>query len=135
MPDRDLLLFANEAFYAAFNANDLAAMQQVWVTVGPGFCLHPGWPALTGLDEVMESWQGIFANRGAPPLDCRGATAEVVGDIGIVLCYEVMQDAVMAVTNLFRREGGGWRMFHHQAGPCQAPPDEVMTPAERPSMQ
>ena len=43
MSDRDTLLFANEAFYAAFNAADAAAMRRLWVAAGPCSCLHPGW--------------------------------------------------------------------------------------------
>ena len=135
MSDRDTLLFANEAFYTAFNAADAAAMRRLWVAAGPCFCLHPGWPALTGVAAVLQSWEGIFANRGAPPLDCRGARADLVGEVGVVLCYEVLDGAVLAATNLFRRVEGQWRLFHHQAGPCQSPPAEVLEPPEKPSVQ
>lgn len=135
MSDRDTLLFANEAFYAAFNAADGRAMRALWVGEGPCFCLHPGWPALSGVAQVLRSWDGIFANRGAPALECRGAQADVVGEVGVVLCYEVLDGAVLAATNLFRRQGGGWRLFHHQAGPCQQPPAEALEAPERPSVQ
>ncbi len=126
MSDRDHLLFANDAFYTAFNAADGSAMARLWVAEGPCFCLHPGWPAVVGLEAVLKSWAGIFANGGGPALACRGASAEVVEGVGVVLCYEVLEGAVLAATNLFRREPGGWRLFHHQAGPCQAPPAEVL---------
>ena len=135
MSARDRLLFANDAFYAAFNAADTAAMARAWVRRGPCFCLHPGWPALVGVQAVLKSWAGIFKNRGAPPLTCRGATAEVIGEIGVVLCYEVLEGAVLAATNLFRLEEGEWSLWHHQAGPCQAPPADVLRPEPSPPVQ
>lgn len=135
MTDRDRLLFANDAFYAAFNAGDADAMAQVWVTGGPCFCLHPGWPAVVGLEAVMQSWSGIFSGGGAPQLACRGAVAEVSEGVGVVLCYEVIEQAVLAATNLFRREAGIWRLFHHHAGPCQQPPEEILREEAAPSVQ
>lgn len=135
MSDRDHLLFANDAFYAAFNAGDGAAMERLWVSQEPCFCLHPGWPLLVGLQAVARSWAGIFANDAAPTLACRGAVAEVVEGVGTVFCYEAMEGAVLVATNLFRREGGRWRLFHHQAGPCQSPPEAVLRPEPAPAMQ
>jgi ketosteroid isomerase-like protein len=124
--ERERLLFANESFYAAFNAGSAEAMAQVWVTEGPAFCLHPGWPLLQGIEAVLESWTGIFHGGNTPRIECRGAVAEPLGGFGVVLCYEVLGGSVLAATNVFRREAGGWRLLHHQAGPCQQPPAEVL---------
>jgi ketosteroid isomerase-like protein len=126
LAERERLLFANEAFYEAFNAASPEAMAEIWVADGPAFCLHPGWPLLRGLEAVLESWTGIFRGGSAPSIECRGAVAELLGEYGIVLCYEVLGGNVLAATNVFRRETGGWRLLHHQAGPCQQPPAEVL---------
>lgn len=126
LADRERLLFANDAFYAAFNAGSAEAMRQVWVSAGPAYCLHPGWPLLAGAEQVQESWAGIFRGGSTPSIECRGAVPELLGEVGIVFCYEVLGGNVLVATNVFRREAGGWRLLHHQAGPCQRPPAEIL---------
>jgi ketosteroid isomerase-like protein len=135
LAERERLLFANEAFYAAFNAGSAEAMAEIWVAEGPAFCLHPGWPLLRGVEAVLESWIGIFSGGTTPHIECRGAVAELLGELGLVLCYEVLGGNVLAATNLFRREAGGWRLLHHQAGPCQQPPAEVLQKQPPPAVQ
>jgi ketosteroid isomerase-like protein len=135
LAERERLLFANDAFYAAFNAGSVEAMQEVWVSEGAAFCLHPGWPLLQGREAVLESWAGIFRGGSTPRIECRGAVAELVGALGIVLCYEVLGGNVLAATNVFRREPGGWRLLHHQAGPCQQPPAEALQKPPPPAVQ
>ena len=44
--------FANEAFYLAFEGKDYDAMAHLWSHEREIVCLHPGWPALIGRDEV-----------------------------------------------------------------------------------
>ena len=53
MPDREALLFANEAFYLAFADRDMEAMETTWSATTPVACIHPGWGVLTGRDEVL----------------------------------------------------------------------------------
>ena len=48
MHDRMALLFANEAFYAAFAGHDYAAMEALWARHAPVACIHPGWGVLEG---------------------------------------------------------------------------------------
>jgi len=56
MDDEQAVLAANKAFYDAFEAGDATAMAAVW-SIGPHVaCTHPGWPALSGRDDVLESW-------------------------------------------------------------------------------
>ena len=52
--DHEAVLFANEAFYQAFAARDLAAMEEVWAHHCPVACIHPGWPPLHGRQAVNE---------------------------------------------------------------------------------
>ncbi len=113
------LLFANEAFYAAFAGKDMAAMVEVWSKAEPLYCLHPGWPLLVGQEAVMQSWAGILAS-GGPTIAGEAETAYAEGEIGLVICTERLGNGVLAASNLFRLEEGRWRLFHHQAGPCQA---------------
>ena len=133
MSDTAELLFANEAFYHVFRGRDLAAMEALWARRAPISCVHPGWHALSTREAVMESWDGILSNPEAPKIDCRGARAHLLGELGVVLCYEIIGRSVLTATNIFLREDGAWRMVHHHAGPCDAPPAELAEePPEEP---
>jgi SnoaL-like domain len=124
IPDRVAVLFANEAFYAAFANRDYAAMERLWSRQHPVTCIHPGWRALVGRDAVMHSWQGILGHPSAPHIRCHDATAFLQGQIAYVLCYEILDSGFLAATNVFVREDGAWRLLHHQAGVSPAPPAE-----------
>lgn len=125
MSDTAELLFANETFYHVFRGRDLDAMDDLWARHAPVTCVHPGWQALTSREVVMESWRGILTNPEAPSVECRGAHAHFLGELGVVVCYEILGPNVLVATNLFLREDGAWRMAHHQAGPCGVPPAEL----------
>jgi hypothetical protein len=139
MSDHDAVLFANEAFYRAFADRDYKAMAALWSRAAPVTCLHPGWAALIGRDEVLESWRRILAHDASPKVVCRRAHAELHGETALVLCYEEIDGQLFAATNIFRREGRHWLMVHHQSGPtaAQLPPEdedeEEAEPAPRPN--
>jgi hypothetical protein len=68
MDDSDAVLAANLEFYRAFTTRDAEAMDALWARQAPVACVHPGWPALTDRDAVMESWRhsvqlGFTAHR------------------------------------------------------------------------
>jgi len=119
------ILFANDAFYLAFEMKDFDAMDGFWAREAPVACTHPGWPSLSGRDQVMQSWAAILSNPDAQAVACRGAKAHRYGDAAFVTCYEVIGDSLLAATNIFVRENDAWKLVHHQAGPCNAPPSEL----------
>jgi hypothetical protein len=119
------VLFANDTFYFAFQMKDLEAMDGLWARSAPVACTHPGWPSLDGRDQVMQSWAAILGNPDSQPVTCRGAKARRYGDVACVTCYEVVADNLLAATNVFIREDDSWKLVHHQAGPCNAPPSEL----------
>ena len=123
MSEEDAVLAANEEFYRAFAARDLAAMDALWAQVTPVACIHPGWDALVGREAVMESWAAILGGPGAPQIRCEAPRAFVKGQSAFVICREVLEQGRLIATNVFAREQDGWRMVHHQAGPSgQAQP-------------
>ena len=124
MSEEDAVLAANQEFYRAFAARDLAAMDALWARETPVACIHPGWDALVGRDMVMESWAAILGGPGAPGIRCESPRAFVLGPSAFVICREVLeQQGWLIATNVFAREESGWRMVHHQAGPSgQAQP-------------
>jgi ketosteroid isomerase-like protein len=135
MPERDAVLFANEAFYRAFADRDVAAMEALWSREAPVACIHPGWSALVTRRDVIESWRRILTNENAPQVACREPSVFVHGDIAFVVCYEEIDGNYLVATNVFRREGRQWKLVHHQAGPTAYTPtegeDEELEPAPR----
>jgi ketosteroid isomerase-like protein len=126
------VLEANEAFYRAFAERDADAMDGVWAVRHPVACIHPGWDVLDGREEVVASWRRILESGGAPEISASHAEARVLGDVAFVTCHEVIEDGVLAATNVFVREDGAWRMVHHQATPIapgQARPAAPAGPA------
>lgn len=116
------VLAANEAFYRAFATRDLTAMDRVWARAVEIACVHPGWAPLYGRDAVMESWAGILGNPDSPDIRCLEAQAAIHGEIATVVCYEAIERGYLVATNLFMREDGVWKLFHHQAGPTASQP-------------
>ncbi|KZC97642.1 nuclear transport factor 2 family protein [Oceanibaculum pacificum] len=128
MTDRTALLFANEAFYAAFATRDMGAMEDIWAKRAPVACIHPGWGLLEGREAVMQVWRSILAGNNAPIITPRGAKAFLYGDAGFVTCFESLPEGFLIATNLFVKEDAAWRLVHHQAGPTQdQPPEEEET--------
>ena len=123
MSEEAKVLFANEAFYLAFRNRDFTAMDNLWSRSHDVACIHPGWPALFGREEVMDSWKGILQNEGAPQIFCREAEVFLFGEIAQVVCYETIGQGVLVATNVFSREKDGWLLVHHHAGPCNISPD------------
>ena len=119
MSEQDAVLFANEAFYLAVNNRDVAAMKELWAEA-PVSCLHPGWAALVGRADVLDSWERILSHDAAPKIVCRQPRALIHGDVAVVVGYEEIEGDLLVATNIFRREGRQWRMVHHQAGPTAA---------------
>ena len=120
---------ANARFYRAFEALDLAAMDQVWARGEHVRCVHPGWPLLCGWGAVRESWQRIFAGTEEMRFTLSEVTVNAGGDLAWVTCTEnilsevdgrVSVTAILA-TNLFERAGDGWRLVHHHASHVLAP--------------
>ena len=127
---------ANLAFYEAFEALDLAAMERLWAQDASATCLHPGWPLCAGWDEVRASWATIFANTASMRFEIADERIDVGERMAWVVCVErirstgpagdAMVGAVIA-TNVFRRDGDDWKLVHHHgsqhvARRTQAPP-------------
>jgi hypothetical protein len=108
------LLRANRDFYRAFASADYVAMDRLWSEHAGSTCVHPGWEALRGRDRVMASWRGIL--RRPLPVRSRDEVATVLGEVGVIVCIEVLPEGELVATNVFVLEQGRWRMLHHQAG-------------------
>jgi hypothetical protein len=110
----DELLRANREFYRAFASGDYVAMDRLWSEQSELTCIHPGWDSLRGRERVMASWRGIL--RRPLPVRSRDEAVTVLGNVGVIVCVEVLPEGELAATNVFVIEQGRWRMLHHQAG-------------------
>ena len=121
MTDEDTILALNQAFYRAFNDRNLKAMDSLWAQKVPVSCVHPGWIALIGRAAVMASWRDVLSMPQGASLTPRAERLTIFGETAIILCEETLGNSVLVATNLFVREGDGWRMTHHQASPIAQP--------------
>jgi ketosteroid isomerase-like protein len=124
------VLEANEAFYRAFAARDVTAMDAAWAVAAPVACIHPGWDVLDGREEVLGSFRAILGSGSAPRVRCTLAQAHMLGEVAFVTCHELVEGARLVATNLFVREDGAWKLCHHQAsqlaaGQARARPPEL----------
>lgn len=128
MSDQDLVLKANEGFYAAFARGDFTAMEAIWAQDAPVACVHPGWPPLQDRVKIMQSWQGILANPPRPAIVALQPTVQLHGDTAVVICWEAIGNMYLVATNVFVRERGSWRMVMHQSGQTSHSPQGNTTP-------
>lgn len=124
MLDRAALLAANEAFYDAFQRCDLGAMEAVWAQRSNDVCVHPGWEIHRGWAQIRDTFRRILTNGQPLRFELSDVDVEIVGAIGRVTAVENIytpdgQRLVgrVACTNLFLRDGDGWRMTLHHGSP------------------
>jgi len=138
--DRAAILFANDAFYAAFSARDFDQMRSIWAEGEGVGCIHPGWPPLYGRETVLESWRRILENPETPAVSARAPRVVPQGPDGAaVICYEDIGGQLLIATNSFVREGdkatgGTWKLCHHHAS-AVPPPGELPDEAGSQGMQ
>jgi len=124
--DREGVLAANAGFYAALNQmfrGDAAPIEAVWshaedvIYMGPTGLYEHGWSA------VVKDWEA----QAAMKLGGRVAPAEtqvILGrELAVVSGLEVgensdadgkVQTLKLRATNVYRKEGGQWKMVLHQ---------------------
>lgn len=122
---------ANTALYDAVERADLDALGELWlddeVTV-----VHPGWPALSGRDEVLRSYALIMANTDYVQFFLTDVRVTVLGDTAVVSCTEnilsggpaeadgsagPLVGGLVVATNVFRRTADGWQVWSHHGSP------------------
>ena len=125
--DAGSLEAANQAFYDAFEALELDAMDTLWDHGDDVWCVHPGSEVISGWDRVHRSWAAVFANASYLQFIVTDVTATVAGEVGCVTCTENILsghgDAAglgagkAVATNVFVWRGERWRMLGHHASP------------------
>lgn len=120
---------AELAYYEAFQAADLEAMMAVWSEANDIVCMHPlGGRQYHGNAQVLDAWLGVFAQELdivitlVPVSRFRsGELAVHIGQEHIRRAEDTQVRGIVNVTNVFRQEGGGWKMVAHHASPGPRP--------------
>ena len=73
---------ANQRFYDAFGALDVAALDDICLDSEQALCIHPGWQPLVGWETIRESWRRIFDNTTLMHFNIRYVNVVVEGDCG-----------------------------------------------------
>jgi uncharacterized protein (TIGR02246 family) len=124
-PEQLAVAAANDNFYEAVSASDLAAMEDLWFPADWTECVHPGWTSLRGWEAVRESWQLLFRSETRLAISISEVRVRILGDVAWVSCLErhaaadgeQIHTSLAQATNLFVRHDGRWRMVVHHASP------------------
>ena len=106
-------------------------MVELWAREHPVACVHPGWRALHGRDEVLASWRAILQGEGSPEVACGSPRVQLLGETAFVTCTEQLPGALLTATNVFIREQGAWKLVHHHAGPTAREGENVVLDLDR----
>jgi len=120
MMNEETALFANEAFYAAFRDGDFPAMSDLWARDAKQCCIHPTWQPLFGREAVLEAWKELL--QRPPPVECQAPYVIATQSMATVFCFEKIEEAYLAATNVFILEGKRVRMVLHQAATTRGRP-------------
>ena len=116
---------ANRRFYQAFERQDLEAMRTAWLDHPEVRCVHPGSEMIVGTGRVLASWAAVIRGSQGIRFDLTDLSVQVSGDSAWVCGIEEIRVqsqegerlSSAAVTNLFVRSGGEWKLLLHHASP------------------
>lgn len=117
------VLLSNARFYDAFRTGDLSAMQTLWAKGDEVCVVHPGASGISGYDDVMESWEFVWADYEFPlEIQLKDVRVHVKGNIGYVTCREFVKTegskwGVQFATNVFEKIDDKWFISVHHASP------------------
>jgi ketosteroid isomerase-like protein len=128
MSTEDQVRKASEQFYAALNrmANgDASSMADIWSHSATVTTMHPIGGREVGWDEVRGPWAQVaeLASGGHGQVKLIDQLIQVSGDMAYEVGTEQGQFKLAGeqisidqrVTNIYRREGGKWKIVHHHS--------------------
>jgi len=124
MSSEDEVRAASAQFYAALNSmmvGDAAPLTEVWSHGADVSTMHPIGGREAGWDEVRGSFEQVAGLASGGHAEIRDQTIQVAGDMAYEVGIEQGQATLAGeqiaiehrVTNVYRREAGGWKIVHH----------------------
>lgn len=128
---------AEQAFYAAFESNDLDAMMATWEDSDDIVCIHPLWARLRGVAQVRQSWRQLFQSGTSLVFWISGVHSMTEEKLAVRIVYENItvlganqQPAQPVIaTNIYRLGANGWRMIVHHGSPGAASENQPKPPS------
>lgn len=112
-------------FYSALNAmftGDVNPMKEIWSHSNDVTYMGPGGGVQVGWDEVLKTWEAQAAKKLGGKVEPTDMHITVGQDLAIVSDIEqgentnaagAVEKVSIRATNLFRKEGGKWKMIGH----------------------
>lgn len=136
-PTKDVadIIKANEQFYEAIENADMDLMRAVWVgqiDEESATCVHPGQPAVHGLERVLRSWAVVCSRINYLQFFITDVRVRQIGYVAIVTCVENVlselpgqdEDSLgfggshYEAVNVFKHDNdGSWRLITHASAP------------------
>ena len=124
MSTKDEVRKASEQFYAALNSmvnGDAGPLADIWSHKAAVTTMHPIGGLEVGWDKVSKSWQQVAQVFSEGQVNLSDQIIQVAGDMAYELGVEHGQAKLAGqpvtiehrVTNIYRRETGGWKVVHH----------------------
>ncbi|MGD2116753.1 MAG: nuclear transport factor 2 family protein [Chromatiales bacterium] len=118
---------AEDAYYDAFDEHDIDAMMAVWADTDETVCLLPMLPAIKGRAAIRQAFEPLLGGDSQFEIQVKHLHWIEHGDLAIHLVEESinapgMHNQSVYATNIYQKDGSGWRMTMHQNSPVPMPP-------------
>lgn len=124
MSTEDEVRNASKQFYAALNRmlnGDADPLAAIWSHSAAVTTMHPIGGRQVGWDKVRESWEQVAQLASDGKVGLKDQLIQVAGDAAYEVGVEHGQLKLAGeqatvehrVTNIYRREAGGWKIVHH----------------------
>jgi ketosteroid isomerase-like protein len=131
MAAEDEVRQASDRFYAALNSwlgDDAGPMSAVWAHSTDVTTMHPIGEREVGWEQVWSSWEQAATVISAGQVRLNDQLIRVGTDLAYELGIEEGEAMVAGervqfkqrVTNIYRREGGEWKIVHHHSDSSSA---------------
>jgi ketosteroid isomerase-like protein len=115
---------ASEQFYSALNKminGDASVLADIWSHDSTVTTMHPIGGRQVGWDQVRISWEQVAKLASGGQLKLTDQIINVAGELAYELGIERRKAKLAGqevtfedrVTNVYRREGGTWKIVHH----------------------
>ena len=131
MSTKDEVRKASKQLYSALNRmlnGDAAPLADIWSHSAAVTTMHPIGGRQVGWNKVRESWEQLARIATGGQVKLRDQIIQVAADVAYELGVEHGQAKLAGqqvtiehrVTNIYRREAGGWKIVHHHTDVSQA---------------